>query len=130
MNKMLLLDSDNYFALSVKMLFSQNNIETEISSDGKQAMELLQTKDYDVIICSNNLMHKNALEMATYCKQISNEKNIPFILVSASNTDSMNSVYQELNPDAFFHKPIDIQALLNTISNIQLNKGITVKTTN
>lgn len=127
MNIALILDNDLYFTSSVKMFFSRKNIDSIICNDGNQALEALNNKDYDFVICSDQINHKGGLEMASLAKSKTLEKNIPFILVTNSNNSSMMESFEELEPDAVFHKPVDILGLLTTISNLQLNRTQRVK---
>lgn len=122
MNTALILDNDLYFTSTVKMFFSRKNIDSIVCNDGNQALEALNTMNYDFVICSDQINHKGGLEMASLAKNKTLEKNIPFILVTNSNNPAMMESFEELQPDAVFHKPIDILGLLTTISNLQLNQ--------
>ncbi|MEZ5046746.1 MAG: response regulator [Chitinophagaceae bacterium] len=127
MNTALIIDSDLFFTNTVKLFFSQKNIDTIICHDGMHALDYLNNKEYDFIICSDQIEHKNGLEMATLVKGIAKSKNIPYISIIGNNNPTMKKEYEKIEPDAIFTKPVDIQLMLTTISNLQLNTSSFVR---
>lgn len=129
MNNALVLDNDFFFGNTLKMFFAKKNITATLVSDGNQAIDFLNNSEYDFIVCATEIAHKSGLEIASYVKLKSVEHNVPFILVTNNNTPGMMAAFEDLKPDAIFHKPVDLQNLLSTISNLQLNTNqrVTVK---
>ena len=130
MNKALILDSDLYFIKTLQMFFGRKNIEAIICSDALQAKDLMMNNEFDFIVSSTQLNHKSGLELVSWLKIKSMEKNIPFILITPTNNPEMNASYLDLEPDAIFHKSVDLQDLLTTISNLQLNRPVKVNEPN
>lgn len=124
MDNVLILDTDLYFANTLKMYFQRININCTICNDGNLAVDYLNNNRYSLVICNTQLGHKSGMELSVFLKVNLSDKNTPFILITPNNNVAMNSDFQALEPDAILHKPISFPALMNIINEIR-NKKVT-----
>ena len=96
------------------------------SSNAEDAMEMVTSEKYDVILCDYNLgdgqngqqfyeelMHKNILDYGTI-----------FIMVTAENTMDMVMAAVEYRPDAYLNKPFPNNVLINRLEKLLFKKEI------
>jgi CheY-like chemotaxis protein len=119
MPTLLIIDEDTFFTNSVGFFFSNEGFTTETCKDGKEAIELVQQKNYDVIICNTQLKHKSGYEIANAIKQDNKLKNTPLILVSPANNIVSISSNEENSYDAYFQKPINFNNLKDKIKELR-----------
>ncbi len=124
MDNVLILDTDLYFANTLKMYFQRININCTICNDGNLAVDYLNNNRYSFVICSTQMGYKSGMELSVFLKVNLSDKNTPFILITPNNNVAMNSDFQALKPDAFLLKPISFPALMNIINEIR-NKKVT-----
>lgn len=119
MPTLLIIDEDTFFTNSVGFFFSNEGFTTETCKDGKEALELVQQKNYDVIICNTQLKHKSGYEIANTIKQDNKLKNTPLILVSPANNIVSISANEDNSYDAYFQKPINFNNLKDKIMELR-----------
>ena len=115
MKNILILDSDLYFANSLKLFLGAQKINCTLCDEENSAIDFLKNNIYDIVICSTQLGNKSGLELSMFLKNQMLIENTPLILVTSSNNASMNSYFSELEPAAIMHKPISLPSLLSTI---------------
>ncbi len=119
MPTLLIIDEDTFFTNSVGFFFSNEGFTTETCKDGKEALELVQKNNYDVIICNTQLKHKSGYEIANAIKHDEKLRNIPLVLVSPANNIVSISSNDEITYDAYFQKPINFNNLKDKINELR-----------
>lgn len=115
MKKVLILDSDLHFANTLKMYFRKVEFDCVISTDANELNEIMNTHQFDVILCNTQVSHKSGMELIGEIRKKFSSKNTAVILITPNNNASMNASFSELEVDAIMHKPISFQQLMQTI---------------
>lgn len=112
-------NADFTFALANKL---KNKYLVNFSTDGRMAMQIIESKFIDIVIANINLPWINGFELCNSIKNHPKLKHIPVILMS-SETSIQNKIKSyKLNADGYLEKPFHIDELLLRINSLLQNK--------
>ena len=112
--KLLLVEDEESLRRPVKYFLERNNFTVDEAGDGKEALEMVETNEYDCILLDLNLPEIDGIEVA---KQIRKDENlVPIIMVTARS-----QVYDKLKgftqgADDYVTKPFDLKELVARIN--------------
>ena len=97
---------DNRFALS-RRLARQGYLNVTTAADGRQALELLNSKSFDLVLLDIMMPTVNGYEVLAQMKASSSLRHIPVIMISA--IDEIDSVIRciELGAEDYLPKPFN-----------------------
>jgi signal transduction histidine kinase/DNA-binding response OmpR family regulator len=97
---------DNRFALS-RRLARQGYLNVTTAVDGRQALELLKAKPFDLVLLDIMMPHVNGYEVLAQMKADESLRHIPVIMISA--VDEIDSVVRcvELGAEDYLAKPFN-----------------------
>ena len=97
---------DNRFALT-RRLARQGYLNVTTAADGRQAMELLNSKPFDLVLLDIMMPNLNGYEVLAEMKANSSLRHIPVIMISA--VDELDSVIRciELGAEDYLPKPFN-----------------------
>ena len=97
---------DNQFALS-RRLARQGYLNVTTAADGRQALELLNSKSFDLVLLDIMMPNVNGYEVLAQMKASSSLRHIPVIMISA--VDEIESVIRciELGAEDYLPKPFN-----------------------
>lgn len=104
MSKVLIVEDDAEIAMLEKDYLEINGFETEIITDGKLALAVLQKCSYDLILLDLMLPGLNGYDI---CRQIRDKVDIPIIMVTASSESADKIRGLGLGADDYIAKPFD-----------------------
>ncbi len=112
--KILLLEDNELFALSLKEYLELENFEVVIAKDGEEVFELTYTNNYDLYLFDINVPKINGLDSLRMLR--GNNDNTPCIyLTSYKDKDTLKDGFKS-GADDFMVKPFDEDELLLRIS--------------
>jgi two-component system, OmpR family, response regulator VicR len=118
----ILVCEDNKLALKVlKVVLEKDGYQVFTANDGNEAYELINQRDYDLILIDIHLPFHSGLELVQHLRQ-ELKKNTPVIIVSAFSDRQVQKQAKDLGVDDYFVKPINANDLLNRI-NYYLRNG-------
>jgi len=111
--RVLLVEDDTRLSESIIHYFEICNIVVDPCGNGKQALALLETNNYDVVVSDVNMPKMNGYD---FCQSIRDSgTNIPFIFISA-NTDIEDTLEGfDCGADDYLRKPFELRELLARI---------------
>ena len=97
---------DNRFALT-RRLARQGYLNVTTAADGRQALELLNSKPFDLVLLDIMMPNVNGYEVLAQMKASSSLRHIPVIMISA--VDEIDSVIRciELGAEDYLPKPFN-----------------------
>lgn len=107
--------------LLIKIILSDFGFEYEIVSNGKIAIEKLQTNTYDIILMDLHMPEKNGFEATEYIRKTMKSK-IPIIALTADVITADISKCKEFGMDDYISKPINESLLHSKIVTLVKNK--------
>ncbi len=90
------------------------NIVTAI--DGQDGLNKFKERTFDLVLTDINMPHMNGVEMISHIREIS--KEIPVIILSASNEADIFTNTIRLGIDGYLLKPVDMPQLIDVLSKI------------
>ncbi|MEI6142233.1 MAG: ATP-binding protein [Mariniphaga sp.] len=112
--KVLVVEDITLNQLLMKTLLDEFGFERDIASNGKIAIEKLQTKSYDVILMDLQMPEMNGFEATEYIRHTMHSK-IPIIALTADVTTVDLAKCKEVGMNDYLAKPIDERLLFNKI---------------
>ena len=108
--KVLVADDDKKIAQFIKTKFDENGIETTLAHDGKEALFLINTNDYDVAVVDWMMPYLDGISLLKILRK--QNVTIPVIILSA--LDSTENKIQGLTSgsDDYLTKPFSIDELM------------------
>ncbi len=106
-------------------LLEKSNIQIDLASNGKEAIELLQKRNYDIIFMDLQMPIMGGIEAT----QVIRKSNIttPIIALSANAMESNIRESLDAGMDAHLSKPIDINKLYSTLLQYTKEKPRTLR---
>ena len=112
-----LLVEDEYFTRDVLSLtFRRSNMDVDVVSGGQDALNLLATKTYDVIVADLHMPNLNGYELISIIRNNPQLKKIIIVAITA-NPAAIRTPEAQM-ADAFFTKPLDIKQLIEKIKSL------------
>lgn len=110
--KVLIVDDEEVIRKFLKIHLSKLGYDVTEAADGEEAIEQLDKKDFDLIICDILMPKKNGWEVIEEVKSNTRTKNIPLIVLTAKNEDSDMFKGYDLGANYYMTKPFTKAQLL------------------
>jgi DNA-binding NarL/FixJ family response regulator len=115
MQKVLIVEDEIIIAEGIKLYLEKNGFVPVIATSGKKAMELLESRCFDAMICDINLQEEmNGIDLVRQYHEPGDHGPVVF-LTAYSNTEVMESA-ESLLPYAYILKPFHNKQLLTTLN--------------
>ena len=105
-HKVLLIEDDVFLLASLTRMFSQKGFSVTTTTDGHDAISLIQQKDFDLIISDINMPGMNGFALREKLLALEPAREIPFIFLTARSMpeDQIRGLRQKI--DEYMIKPI------------------------
>ncbi len=125
--KVLVVEDIALNQLLMKTLLDDFGFERDIASNGKIAIEKLQTKSYDIILMDLQMPEMNGFEATEYIRNKMHSK-IPIVALTADVTTVDLAKCKAVGMNDYIAKPVDENLLYSKILSL-VKKNAPVKTT-
>jgi len=115
----LIIEDEENIARFMELELTYENFMVTICSDGRQGLENIKNKNFDLIILDIMLPKINGLEL---CKKIREFSEIPIIMVTAKSDVSDIVAGLELGADDYLTKPLNMEELIARIKRLLKRK--------
>lgn len=112
MTRLLLVEDDLTIVSGLKYALEQQSYTVDVANTIKQANELFNEHDYNLLILDINLPDGNGLD---FCQEIRQTSNTPIIFLTASETENNIVIGLELGADDYITKPFRLRELLGRV---------------
>lgn len=123
--KILLVEDEESLATGLEYNLSEEGYKVDWAKDGKQAIEMFNKSDYDLIILDIMLPYQNGFEVAA--KVRAKDPQIPILMLTARTTVDDKVKGLEIGADDYITKPFHLQELLLRIKGMLKRKNWYVK---
>ncbi len=86
------------------------------AEDGKDGLDKFEEGNFDLVLTDINMPNMNGVEMISHIRHIS--KDVPILVLSASNETEIFTKTIKLDIDGYLLKPIDMNQLIEVFSKI------------
>lgn len=114
-NTILIIDDEKVIRESVSKTLTNAGYETSTAGTLLEAVETVQAKKFDLIICDVMIPHIGGLELVDKLKSDPRYATTPIILMTGMDRDILNAT--NISADAVITKPFDSKQLLDVVKN-------------
>lgn len=118
--QILIIDNNKIFADGLKYSLEQDNYKVDIIESGKEGLNKLKRKEYDLILLELDLLDIDGLEI---CKSIRGFSFTPIIIISEQDDDISKVIGLEYGADDYVVKPFNFVELKARIKSILRRVG-------
>ncbi|MFC1839912.1 response regulator [Thermodesulfobacteriota bacterium] len=122
-SKVLLVDDEREFVQTLSERLLMRDMGSAVAYDGESALELIREDEPEVMILDLRMPGIDGIEVLKRVKK--NQPNIEVIILTGHGSEADREICMDLGAFAYLHKPVDIDALSETIK--QANEKIQKK---
>ncbi|MBZ5487968.1 response regulator transcription factor [Halomonas aquamarina] len=115
MAKVLIVDGEPNFLLSIEMLIEQAGFEVIGVTNGEQALERLGTDALDIVLLDINLPGMSGFEVLEALRANTATTRLPIIMLTAHGHEVEREKSAALGASGYMPKPFSPQALIEQI---------------
>jgi len=113
--RILVVDDNEGYLNVMRDVLRDYGYEVYIAEDGKQARELLEGQEVDLIISDVFMPTLDGMRFHSYVRDFTDAQNVPFIFVSGYDDEHTRSLVVDSEIDFFFSKTAPIEAIVALI---------------
>lgn len=128
--RVLIVEDNHINQFVIKQLLQQYDISFEAVEDGNQAIDILKSKNFDLILLDYHMPDLDGLKTLRKIREQSSpviDRNIPVIVLTADILDEVKHKILEAGCNDFLTKPIEQAKLLKSIQKIISEKEIELR---
>jgi DNA-binding response OmpR family regulator len=110
----LVIDDDPDIRADLRMILEDQGYRVITAPDGQSGLKLALTERLDLIICDMMMPKMSGFIVLERVKQ-NEQKSIPFIMLTANDSDHQRDFAEFLGVDAYLNKPIGTKPLLEQL---------------
>lgn len=118
----LIVEDNKTTSFGIKIMLEKLGYQSDFATNAKQAQDLLNSKEYDLMTLDIMLPDKNGLSLLNEIRNNESTKKLPIIVISAYK-DDMAKLSREHGIVTCLEKTFDFEILQSTINEIMLKKN-------
>ena len=107
-NRILVVDDEKLIVKGIKFSLEQDGMEVDAAYDGEEAFNMIQNKEYDLVILDVMLPKMDGIQV---CQQVREFSNVPILMLTAKSEDMDKILGLEYGADDYMTKPFNILEL-------------------
>ena len=115
MSKVLVIEDNDIILKAMKTILERNGFSVTQAYNGKEALEMVETDDFEVVITDLMLPYVNGMELIQKIKSDITKRFIKIIVVSAIDNELTISEAFKLGADDYIMKPVVATELVNRV---------------
>ena len=100
--KVLIVDDEKLIVKGIRFSLEQDGMEVDCAYDGEEALAMIQSKEYDIILLDVMLPKKDGFEV---CQQVREFSGVPIVMLTAKGEDMDKILGLEYGADDYVTKP-------------------------
>ena len=128
MAKLLIIDDERGIRNTLREILADEGYEVEVAENGKQGLEMAQTKAYDLIFSDIKMPEMDGMEVLAALKNADEPADCPVVMITGHG--DVETAVQALKAGAydFLVKPLDLNRILITTKNALESKNLRQET--
>lgn len=117
--KILIVDDDRLVATSLATLLKAEGYIVNSAESGREAFDLINQDEFDLIISDIRMPEINGIEMMNYINndlKTKNKKAIPVVFITGYSDETSFNAAKKMGAADFLYKPFDKELFLNSIA--------------
>lgn len=116
--KVLIAEDDENFRRLYQLIFKKFNIEITLSSNGRDALKIIHSSQFDLIILDISLPGMSGLQIANNIRKTPQYEKVPLVAVTGNTGQEILREIFQAGFDYYFPKPIDTRKFPIVVSQI------------
>lgn len=118
-DSVLLIDDEEYIVNVLKEIISHWIPNIESVQSGKEALEMIQKKDYDFILSDIRMPDMNGMELYQRLREVKSELTNRFIFLSGDTQSDDIRRFLDLTMVKYLNKPFQIRELIDAMLEVK-----------
>ena len=125
--QILIVDDEKMIVKGIKFSLEHDGIEADVAYDGETALEMIKSKEYDLVILDVMLPKLDGLQVCQMAREFS---DVPIIMLTAKSEDMDKILGLEYGADDYMTKPFNVvelkarvKAILRRTRSVKEKKG-------
>ncbi|MDQ1165428.1 response regulator transcription factor [Flavobacterium sp. SORGH_AS_0622] len=118
--RIILAEDNDILRKSLSFFLESKGFSVDQFSDGKDALEAIESNHYDLILTDINMPGKSGMEITQYVRESINS-DVPIIILTSSGVEQTELDSFDIGANEFIAKPVSPAVLLVRINKL-LNK--------
>lgn len=114
-HKLLIAEDEPVIVESLKFLFEREGYTVGIATDGRQALEQLQSLSPDILVLDAMMRHINGFDVLKTLRADTNGPQPKVLMLTAKGQEKDRQLALELGADAYIAKPYANRDVLETV---------------
>ena len=114
-HKLLIAEDEPVIVESLKFLFEREGYTVGIATDGRQALEQLQSLSPDILVLDAMMRHINGFDVLKTLRADTNRPQPKVLMLTAKGQEKDRQLALELGADAYIAKPYANRDVLETV---------------
>jgi len=114
----LIVDDNDFNQLLIESIFSDKNVKISCVSNGQEALEILNSQKFDIILMDIQMPVMDGIETTRKIRK-ELKLDVPIIALTANALKEDKEKYLNAGMDSYISKPFDQQELLRVISDFE-----------
>ena len=123
MPNILVVEDDDIMLKAIRNILNKDGFNVVTAKDGKEAFEMLENAEYDIVVTDLMLPYANGLEVVSRVRNDNTKRNVGIIVVSSVGNEETITEAFRLGADDYLKKPIMAGELLLRIRKLLANKN-------
>lgn len=119
--RIILAEDNDILRKSLSFFLASKGFTVDQFSDGKEALDAIETNKYDLVLTDINMPGISGMEITQYVRETINS-DIPIIILTSSGVEQTELDSFDLGANEFIAKPISPAVLL-----VRINKLLKIK---
>lgn len=120
--RILVVDDNQGFLNLMGSLLREYGYEVFLAEDGKQARELLEEQQVDLVISDVFMPTLDGVRFHSYVRDFTDATDVPFIFVSGYDDEYTRNVVIDSKIDFFFSKTTPLEKIVELIEKLRTEK--------
>ncbi|MDD4730809.1 MAG: response regulator [Desulfovibrio sp.] len=119
--KVLLAEDDDVNSLTIRKLLQHYGHEVDAVMDGAQALEMLRSNTYDVVLMDIRMPRMDGLETTRHIRsdeEFRNQAEIPIIALTAHAMLGDRETFLAEGMSGYLSKPVELEELLEVMDQV------------
>ncbi|TET18713.1 MAG: response regulator [Candidatus Cloacimonadota bacterium] len=116
--RILVVDDEKLICWSLEKTFSNEGYEVSVAGSGEQALEMMKSKNFDVVIADVKMPGISGLELLTEIKENSDYLSTEVIIMTAFGSPELLKLAYGKGALDYIEKPLNLSVLKQKVSRV------------
>lgn len=123
--KVLVVDDDSVVGQSINRVLSEQGYQVREALSGKEALEELDHKSYDMVFADIRMPGMDGLDMASRMKK--SHPELPVVMITGYGTEASEQQARDLGVAGFLRKPLTPQTIIDNADRVMRERDETLE---